>query len=135
MRGGLAAFWILMAGLEISRRANPVVVTWLGGFGPWLVLIMTLLPIIETVREFRQRRPVHSARTAGGPVRAAALGLWVLTPLPHRQDAALQRHGPDSPEYRRLRARLNRMSGVAALIVLVITYLMVAKPALWGVNR
>jgi len=66
---------------------------------------------------------------------AAALGLWVLTPLTHRQDAALQRHGPDSPEYRRLRARLNRMSGVAALIVLVITYLMVAKPALWGVNR
>ena len=64
MRGGLAAFWILMAILEIARRANPVVVTWLGGLGPWLVLIMTLLPIIETVREFRQRRPVHSVRTA-----------------------------------------------------------------------
>src|SRR3990170_490268 len=79
--------------------------------------------------------PAYALLFITGLLLAAALGLWVLTPLTHRQDAALQRHGPDSPEYRRLRARLNRMSGVAALIVLVMTYLMVAKPALWGVNR
>ena len=65
MRGGFAAFWILMAVLEGARRlGSPAAVTWLGGIGPWLVLIVTLLPIIETVREFRQRRLVHSVRTA-----------------------------------------------------------------------
>ncbi len=68
MRGGFAAFWILMAILEVARRANPVVVTWLGGAGPWLVLIMTLLPIFETVREFRQKRPIQGMRT----------GLWMV---------------------------------------------------------
>jgi len=31
--------------------------------------------------------------------------------------------------------QINRISGLAALIVLVITYLMVAKPPLWGVSR
>ncbi len=68
MRAGFAAFWILMAILEVARRADPVVVTWLGGVGPWLVLIMTLLPIFETVREFRQKRAVQGART----------GLWTV---------------------------------------------------------
>ncbi len=64
MRGGFAAFWILMAILEIVRRSNPAVVTWLGGTGPWLVLVMTLLPVVETVRDLRRRRPVQSVRTA-----------------------------------------------------------------------
>lgn len=64
MRGGLAAFWILMAILEVARRSNPVVVTWLGSIGPWLVLVMTVLPVYETVREFRQGHPVHGVRTA-----------------------------------------------------------------------
>ncbi len=65
----------------------------------------------------------------------AALGLVVLTPLTRRQSEALERHGPESAEYRRLRKQINRMSGVAALIVLVMTYLMVAKPPLWGASR
>ncbi len=62
----------------------------------------------------------------------AALGLVMLRPLTRRQSEALKRHGPDSPAYRRLRKQINRLSGAAALIVLVITYLMVAKPSLWG---
>ncbi len=64
MRGGFAVFWILMAVLEVARRFNPVVVTWLGGLGPWLVLIMTVLPLWEMVREVRGRRAVQGIRTA-----------------------------------------------------------------------
>ncbi|MDQ7848749.1 MAG: hypothetical protein QN152_09690 [Armatimonadota bacterium] len=64
MRAGFAAFWVLMAILEVARRSNPDVVTWLGGIAPWLVVLMTLLPIVEMVREFRQRRPVRGVRTA-----------------------------------------------------------------------
>jgi len=64
MRGGFTAFWILMAILEIARRSNPAIVGWLGGTGPWLVLVMTTLPIVEAVRELRYRRPVQGVRTA-----------------------------------------------------------------------
>ena len=65
----------------------------------------------------------------------AALGPVALMPLTRRQSEALMRHGPNSAEYQRLRKQINRISGLAALIVLVITYLMVAKPPLWGVSR
>jgi len=64
VRAGFAAFWILMAILEVARRSNPAVVTWLGGIAPWLVVLMTVLPIVEMVREFRQHRPVQGVRTA-----------------------------------------------------------------------
>lgn len=64
MRGGFAVFWILMAVLEVVRRFNPVVVTWLAGLGPWLVLVMTVLPLWEMVREVRGRRAVQGIRTA-----------------------------------------------------------------------
>ena len=63
MRGGFAAFWILMAILEVSRRWNPTVVDWLGPAGPWLVLVVTLLPIVEAIRESRQHRPVQAVKT------------------------------------------------------------------------
>ncbi len=65
----------------------------------------------------------------------AALGLLVLTPLTRRQGEALARHGPNSPEYQRMRKQIGRLSGLAVLILLVITYLMVAKPVLWGPSQ
>jgi uncharacterized membrane protein len=68
-------------------------------------------------------------------VLAAGIGLVRLTPLTRRQSDALERHGPDSPQYKQLRRGINRASVVAGLIVLVIIYLMVAKPTLWGVSR
>ncbi len=64
-----------------------------------------------------------------------ALGLLVLTPLTRRQGEVLARHGPNSLEYQRMRKQISRLSGLAMLIVLVITYLMVAKPVLWGLSK
>jgi uncharacterized membrane protein len=58
----------------------------------------------------------------------AILGLGVLTPLTGRQSQVLRLHGPEAPEYTRLRRRINRISGLAAALVLLILFLMVVKP-------
>ncbi len=63
---------------------------------------------------------------------AAVLGLGVLTPLTRRQSQVLQSQGPQAEEYARLRRMINRVSGLAAALVLLILWLMVVKPPLWA---
>jgi len=59
-----------------------------------------------------------------------ALGLFGYTPVLRRQIAALETGGPDAPEYRRLAARGLRLGIVLAVLVVVIVFLMVTRPAL-----
>jgi uncharacterized membrane protein len=72
---------------------------------------------------------------ASGLVLYAAIlviGLFGYTPVLRRQIAAYEAGGADSPEYRRLAARGQQLGIVLAVIVVVIVFLMVTKPALWG---
>ena len=54
------------------------------------------------------------------------------TPTLRRQIASLDAGGPNSPEYQKLDARGMRLGIVLAVIVVIIVFLMVTKPALWG---
>lgn len=54
------------------------------------------------------------------------------TPLLRRQIAALQAGGPESAEFRALRGPSIGYGIGLAVLVLVIAFLMVTKPALWG---
>jgi uncharacterized membrane protein len=79
--------------------------------------------------------------SASIPVRlwiALALGLWlvlvvvglgVYTPTLRDQIRVLESEGPGSDEYRRLSSRGRTLGIVLAVIVVVIVFLMVAKPA------
>lgn len=60
------------------------------------------------------------------------LGFRGYTPLLRQQIAALEAHGPDSPEFQALSARATRVGMILAVIVVVIVFLMVTQPALWG---
>ena len=59
------------------------------------------------------------------------LGPAGYTPLLRRQIAVLA-EGPDSPAYQRLSGRGTLLGALIAVVVLVITFLMVTKPVLWG---
>jgi uncharacterized membrane protein len=79
--------------------------------------------------------------SAGIPVRlwiALAIGLWlvllfvglgVYTPTLRDQIRVLESDGPGSEEYQRLSARGRTVGIVLAIIVVVIVFLMVTKPA------
>ena len=79
--------------------------------------------------------------SAGIPVRlwiALAIGLWlvlifvglgVYTPTLRDQIRVLESDGPGSEEYRRLSARGRTVGIVLGIIVVVIVFLMVTKPA------
>jgi uncharacterized membrane protein len=79
--------------------------------------------------------------TAGIPIRlwiALAIGLWlvllfvglgVYTPTLRDQIRVLESEGPGSEEYRRLSARGRVVGIVLGIIVVVIVFLMVTKPA------
>jgi len=79
--------------------------------------------------------------SAGIPVRlwiALAIGLWlvlifvglgVYTPTLRDQIRVLESDGPGSEEYRRLAARGRTVGIVLGIIVVVIVFLMVTKPA------
>lgn len=54
------------------------------------------------------------------------------TPLLRRQIAALETEGPASVAYTRVAARARQIGILLAIIVVVIVFLMVTKPALWG---
>ena len=60
------------------------------------------------------------------------LGLAGYTPLLRREIAVLEAEGPDSPAYQRLSGRGTLLGALIAVVVLVITFLMVTKPVLWG---
>jgi uncharacterized membrane protein len=60
------------------------------------------------------------------------VGLRGYTPVLRRQIETLERSGPDTPEYLELAARGMRLGIVLAVVVVVIVFLMVTKPALWG---
>lgn len=60
------------------------------------------------------------------------LGLLGFTPLLRLQIAALKSRGPQSSEYRMFAARSQRLGILISVLVLVILFLMVTKPTLWG---
>ncbi|HET6780672.1 MAG TPA: DUF2269 family protein [bacterium] len=60
------------------------------------------------------------------------LGLRSYTPLLKQQIATLERTGPRSPEYERVAAQSMRVGILLAVLLVVIVFLMVTKPALWG---
>ena len=62
-------------------------------------------------------------------VAVAALG---YTPTLRRQIKALDAGGPNSPEYQRLEARGTGLGIALGVIVVIIVFMMVTKPALWG---
>jgi len=60
------------------------------------------------------------------------LGLFGYTPLLRRQIAAVQAKGPEAPEYQALAGRAQFVGIVLAVLVVVIVFFMVTKPALWS---
>lgn len=77
-------------------------------WAPWLVTGLILYVVVVVI--------------------AAAL----YTPTLRRQIAALDAGGPQSTEYQRLAARGTRLGILLSVIVVIIVFLMVTKPALWG---
>ncbi len=60
------------------------------------------------------------------------VGLLGFTPVLRRQIAALERRGPESREWQMLAARSGLLGIFVSILVLLIVFLMVTKPALWG---
>ncbi len=75
---------------------------------PWLLLSLILYAVLVVV------------------------GMLGYTPTLRRQIAVLGTKGPHSPEYRLLAARGMRLGVLLAIVVIIIAFLMVTKPALWG---
>ncbi len=65
-------------------------------------------------------------------VLVVAIAASVYTPTLRRQIAALDAGGPQSTEYQRLAARGTRLGILLAVVVVIIVFLMVTKPVLWG---
>jgi uncharacterized membrane protein len=60
------------------------------------------------------------------------LALFGYTPTLRRQIETLDARGPESIEYRALASRAQLIGVVLAILVVVIVFLMVAKPVLWS---
>jgi uncharacterized membrane protein len=60
------------------------------------------------------------------------VGLGIFTPTLKKQIAIAESLGANAPEYKNIAFRSNAISIALNIIVLIIVYLMVAKPALWG---
>jgi len=60
------------------------------------------------------------------------IGLAGYTPTLRRQIQALEAGGPNSVQYQALAARGTRIGIVLAIIAVIIVFMMVTKPALWG---
>ncbi|MGE5074199.1 MAG: DUF2269 family protein [Anaerolineae bacterium] len=63
---------------------------------------------------------------------ATVLGLLVFVPVFRRQVELLESEGFDSPKYKSIATQARALGIVVAIIVVIITFLMVVKPALWG---
>lgn len=61
-----------------------------------------------------------------------AVGLFGYTPMLRRQIEALAAAGAASPQYRAASSRARLTGIMLAVLVVVIVFLMVTKPALWG---
>ena len=62
----------------------------------------------------------------------ALTGLFLYTPALKRQSELVESHGFDSPEYQAA-ARRGTLIGIAVTVLaVIIVFLMVVKPALWG---
>lgn len=59
-------------------------------------------------------------------------GLFGYTPLLRRQIATLQARGLESAEYKAVEGRARLVGISLGVLILVILFLMVTKPALWG---
>ncbi|OFX35165.1 MAG: hypothetical protein A2Z07_02305 [Armatimonadetes bacterium RBG_16_67_12] len=62
----------------------------------------------------------------------AVLALIGYSPVLRRQIDVLEARGPDSLEFRALAGRAQMIGVVLAVLVVVIVFLMVAKPVLWS---
>lgn len=60
------------------------------------------------------------------------LGFFGYTSLLKKQIAVLEAQGPDSPEFEMLSGSATRVGMLLAVVVVIIVFLMVTKPALWG---
>jgi len=85
---------------------------------------------IWTSRAAREPRALAFALVLYAGV--VVVGLAEYTPTLRRQIAALDANGPESPVYRRLAARGTVLGIVLAVLVVLIVFLTVTKPALWG---
>ncbi len=59
----------------------------------------------------------------------ALISALVYTPTLRKQIAALEARGPQDPEFLKLSARGSMVGGILALLVLIVIWLMVTKPA------
>jgi len=75
---------------------------------PWLLMSLILYVIVVAI---------------------AAAG---YTPTLRRQIAALDVGGPESLEYQRFEARSTQLGIVLAVVAVIIVFMMVTKPVLWG---
>jgi hypothetical protein len=71
MRALPIIFWIAVAVLEIYRRVAPAALTWAGPVLPWMVLVISVLPLVTAVREVRAGHLIDGMRS----------GLWVIPGL------------------------------------------------------
>lgn len=60
------------------------------------------------------------------------VGLGIYTPTLKKQIALAESVGPASSEYKKISFRLNAIGIALNILVLIVIYLMVAKPTLWG---
>ncbi|HLJ58815.1 MAG TPA: DUF2269 family protein [bacterium] len=93
---------LLITGLAMAYLGRIPVTT------PWLLTSLILYVILVVI---------------------AAVG---YTPTLRRQIAALEAGGAASPEYRKLEALSTQLGIALAVVVVVIVFMMVTKPALWG---
>ncbi len=62
----------------------------------------------------------------------SVLGLAIYSPVLRKQIALAETVGPQTAEYKKISNRGAMVGAMLNLIVLIIIFLMVAKPALWG---
>ncbi len=62
----------------------------------------------------------------------SVVGLAIYSPTLKKQIALAESAGPVSLEYKKISFRSNAIGIVLNILVLIVIYLMVAKPALWG---
>jgi hypothetical protein len=78
------------------------------GHLPWLITAITLFVIL------------------------VLLGALAYTPALKRQIELLDNNGPDSPKYQAAAQRQTRLGILLGVIAVIIVFLMVVKPPLWG---